>query len=75
MIQTKRDIPALHFGSWAWGLTVQKLLTVAVRSNRKRGQGSSWTVAPEEEHEECLWYVLRDVMRLLTCLFNDAACH
>jgi hypothetical protein len=29
-------------------LTVEKLLTIA-GSNRKRGQGSSWTVSPEEE--------------------------
>jgi hypothetical protein len=35
-------------------LTVDKLLTIAARrkeSNRKRGQGSSWTVEPEEEEE------------------------
>jgi hypothetical protein len=32
-------------------LTVEKPLNIA-ESNRKRGQGSSWTVAPEEEEEE-----------------------
>jgi hypothetical protein len=57
-IQTKRDTLALQIGGWAWGwwphpvqsLSVEKLLTIA--GNRKRGQGSSWTVATEEEEEE-----------------------
>jgi hypothetical protein len=42
MIQTKQDTLALQVGGWAWGC----------RSNRKKGQCSSWAVAPEEEEEE-----------------------
>jgi hypothetical protein len=57
MIQTKRDTLALQVGGLAWGwrplpvktLIVEKLLTVA--GNRKRGQGLSWTAAPEEEED------------------------
>jgi hypothetical protein len=65
MIQTKRNTLALHVGGWGGvdgptpykALTVEKLLTIAAgrkESNRKRGQGSSWTVAPEEEEEDRL---------------------
>jgi hypothetical protein len=52
MIQTERDTLALQVGGLEKALTVKKLLTIA--SNRKRGQGSSWTVAPEEEEESTI---------------------
>jgi hypothetical protein len=56
MIQTKRGTRALQVGGWS-GLTVENFLTIATgrkESNCKRGRGSSWPVAPEEEEGVCL---------------------
>jgi hypothetical protein len=55
MIQAKRNTLALQVGVGRGvdgptpykALTVEKLLMTA--GNRKRGQGSSWTVVPKEE--------------------------
>jgi hypothetical protein len=61
MIQTKRDTLALQVGGWEWSWRPHPIKSFncwrtfndcSRESNRKRGQGSSWTVAPEEEEEQ-----------------------
>jgi hypothetical protein len=70
MFQTKRDTLARHVGGWAWGWRPHPLRSFncwetfkACSSNRKSGQGSSWTLAPQEEDILCIYKFCKRQMK------------